>query len=67
MAYDYDLLVLGAGSGGIATARRAAQYGAKVAVVEFDRLGGTCVNPICLRNLKATAGAQCKALLTGRR
>jgi glutathione reductase (NADPH) len=48
MAYDYDLLVLGAGSGGIATARRAAQYGAKVAVVEFDRLGGTCVNRGCV-------------------
>ncbi|MEO0430880.1 MAG: glutathione-disulfide reductase [Cyanobacteria bacterium J06656_5] len=48
MAYDFDLFVIGAGSGGIATARRAAQYGAKVAVAEFDRLGGTCVNRGCV-------------------
>jgi glutathione reductase (NADPH) len=48
MSYDYDLLVIGAGSGGIATARRAAEYGAKVAVIEFDRLGGTCVNRGCI-------------------
>ncbi|AFY36460.1 glutathione-disulfide reductase [Calothrix sp. PCC 7507] len=48
MTYDYDLLVIGAGSGGIATARRAAEYGAKVGVVEFDRLGGTCVNRGCV-------------------
>ena len=48
MNYDFDLLVLGAGSGGIATARRAAQYGAKVGIVESDRLGGTCVNRGCV-------------------
>ncbi len=48
MAYDYDLFVIGGGSGGIATARRAAQYGARVAVAEFDRLGGTCVNRGCI-------------------
>ena len=48
MTYDFDLFVIGAGSGGIATARRAAQYGAKVAVAEFDRLGGTCVNRGCV-------------------
>jgi glutathione reductase (NADPH) len=48
MSYDYDLFVIGGGSGGIATARRAAQYGAKVAVAEFDRLGGTCVNRGCI-------------------
>lgn len=48
MAYDYDLFVIGAGSGGIASARRAAEYGAKVAVAEFDRLGGTCVNRGCV-------------------
>lgn len=44
----YDLIVLGAGSGGIATARRAAAHGAKVLVVESDRLGGTCVNLGCV-------------------
>ncbi|MFM7580329.1 MAG: FAD-dependent oxidoreductase, partial [Microcystaceae cyanobacterium] len=37
-----------AGSGGIATARRAAEYGAKVGIAEFDRLGGTCVNRGCV-------------------
>ncbi len=45
--YDYDYLVIGAGSGGIASARRAASYGAKVGVVEKGRLGGTCVNVGC--------------------
>ena len=48
MNYDFDLFVIGAGSGGIATARRAAQYGAKVGITEFDRLGGTCVNRGCV-------------------
>ena len=48
MSYDFDLFVIGAGSGGIATARRAAQYGAKVGIAEFDRLGGTCVNRGCV-------------------
>ena len=48
MAYDYDLIVIGGGSGGIATARRAAEYGARVAVVEAGRLGGTCVNVGCV-------------------
>lgn len=46
--YDYDYLVIGAGSGGIASARRAATYGAKVGVVEKARLGGTCVNVGCV-------------------
>jgi len=46
--FDYDYLVIGAGSGGIASARRAATYGAKVAVVEKGRLGGTCVNVGCV-------------------
>lgn len=48
MKYDYDLICIGGGSGGIATARRAAEYGAKVAVIEADRLGGTCVNVGCV-------------------
>ena len=46
--YDFDYLVIGAGSGGIASARRAAGYGAKVGVVEKGRLGGTCVNVGCV-------------------
>jgi glutathione reductase (NADPH) len=48
MTYDFDLFAIGAGSGGIATARRAAEYGAKVGVAEYDRLGGTCVNVGCI-------------------
>ncbi|KAJ1434688.1 glutathione reductase [Ochromonadaceae sp. CCMP2298] len=44
----FDFLVIGAGSGGMASARRAAGYGAKVAVAEGDRLGGTCVNVGCV-------------------
>jgi heterodisulfide reductase subunit A-like polyferredoxin len=46
--YDFDYFVIGAGSGGIASARRAATYGAKVAVAEYQRLGGTCVNVGCV-------------------
>jgi glutathione reductase (NADPH) len=48
MGYAYDLVVIGGGSGGIAAARRAAEYGARVAVVEAGRLGGTCVNVGCV-------------------
>ena len=48
MSEVYDYLVIGGGSGGIASARRAAQYGARVAVVEASRLGGTCVNVGCV-------------------
>ncbi|KAI8927303.1 hypothetical protein BC831DRAFT_453049 [Entophlyctis helioformis] len=44
----YDYLVLGAGSGGVASARRAASYGAKVAIIENSRYGGTCVNVGCV-------------------
>ena len=44
----FDLLVVGAGSGGIAAARRAASHGARVAIVERGRLGGTCVNVGCI-------------------
>jgi len=44
----YDLIVLGGGSGGLAAAQRAAEYGARVAVAEHSRLGGTCVNVGCV-------------------
>ena len=44
----FDLICIGGGSGGIATARRAAEYGANVAVIEGGRLGGTCVNVGCV-------------------
>eukprot|EP00211_Chloroparvula_japonica_P003284 CAMPEP_0119121180 /NCGR_PEP_ID=MMETSP1310-20130426/1930_1 /TAXON_ID=464262 /ORGANISM="Genus nov. species nov., Strain RCC2339" /LENGTH=450 /DNA_ID=CAMNT_0007110729 /DNA_START=43 /DNA_END=1395 /DNA_ORIENTATION=- len=45
---QFDYLVLGGGSGGIASARRAAERGAKVALFEEQRLGGTCVNVGCV-------------------
>ena len=48
MSSDYDLLVIGGGSGGIAASVRAATYGARVAVIEDHRLGGTCVNVGCI-------------------
>jgi glutathione reductase (NADPH) len=48
MNHDFDLLVLGAGSGGVAASRRAALHGAKVAVVEAGRVGGTCVIRGCV-------------------
>jgi glutathione reductase (NADPH) len=44
----FDLLVVGGGSGGLACAQRAAEYGAKAAVIESHRLGGTCVNVGCV-------------------
>jgi glutathione reductase (NADPH) len=44
----FDLIVLGGGSGGIASAVRAAKYGARVAVIEQHHLGGTCVNLGCV-------------------
>ena len=46
--YDYDLFVIGAGSGGVRAARIAARYGAKVAVAEEYRVGGTCVIRGCV-------------------
>lgn len=49
-AHDlYDLVVIGGGSGGMGAARRAASYGARVALIEeTSRLGGTCVNVGCV-------------------
>lgn len=44
----YDYLVIGGGSGGIASARRAAQLGARVGLVENNKMGGTCVNVGCV-------------------
>ena len=48
MADEFDFVVIGAGSGGLAAAQRAAEYGAKVAIVEPAPLGGTCVNLGCV-------------------
>jgi glutathione reductase (NADPH) len=48
MASDYDLIVIGGGSGGLACVQRAAAYGARTALIEMHRLGGTCVNVGCV-------------------
>jgi glutathione reductase (NADPH) len=48
MTQHYDLIAIGAGSGGLSAAERAAEYGARCAVVEFKKLGGTCVNVGCV-------------------
>jgi glutathione reductase (NADPH) len=48
MLEPHDLIVLGAGSGGLAAAKRAASHGARVAIVEGDRVGGTCVIRGCV-------------------
>jgi len=45
---DYDLIAVGGGSGGLAAAQRAAEYGARCLVIERGRLGGTCVNVGCV-------------------
>ncbi len=47
-SHDYDLFVIGAGSGGVRAARIAAGYGAKVAIAEESRVGGTCVIRGCV-------------------
>lgn len=48
MQTEFDLVVIGAGSGGLAVAEKAAQYGRRVALIESGRLGGTCVNNGCV-------------------
>jgi glutathione reductase (NADPH) len=48
LAYDYDLFVIGAGSGGLAAAQRAVTYAASVAIAEQSKPGGACVNHGCI-------------------
>ena len=48
MEFEFDLIVVGAGSGGLAAAKRAASYGAKVAIIEVNQIGGTCVIRGCV-------------------
>ena len=48
----FDYLVIGGGSGGLGSGRRAASLGAKAAVIEHGRLGGTCVSIPCLNRAK---------------
>src|SRR5918911_2095044 len=46
--YDFDMFTIGAGSGGVASSRRAGSYGARVAICEELRVGGTCVLRGCV-------------------
>lgn len=60
---DFDVVVIGAGSGGVRAARVAAELGAKVAIVEQGRLGGTCVNAGCIpKKLLFYGAARARAL-----
>jgi glutathione reductase (NADPH) len=57
MSYDFDLFVIGAGSGGVRAARFSAGFGARVAVAESRYLGGTCVNVGCVPKKLLVYGA----------
>jgi glutathione reductase (NADPH) len=63
MKYDYDLFVIGAGSGGVRAARIASLAGAKVAVAEEHRIGGTCVIRGCVPKKLLVFGAEYSQLL----
>jgi len=57
MARNFDLLTIGGGSAGVAVSNRAASYGAKCALIESGRLGGTCVNVGCVPKKIMWSGA----------
>ncbi len=63
MKYDYDLFVIGAGSGGVRAARIASQAGARVAVAEEYRIGGTCVIRGCVPKKFLVFGAEFSQML----
>ena len=58
MAQHFDYIAIGGGSGGIASANRAAMRGAKVALIEAKHMGGTCVNVGCVPKKVMWHGAQ---------
>ena len=58
MDQNFDLVVIGAGSGGLAAAKRASSYGARVALVEGDKVGGTCVIRGCVPKKLLVYGSQ---------
>ncbi len=60
-SYDYDLFVIGAGSGGVRAARMSAGFGARVAIAEERHLGGTCVNVGCVPKKLLVYAAHCSA------
>ncbi|MGD8592072.1 MAG: glutathione-disulfide reductase [Gammaproteobacteria bacterium] len=57
MSKQFDLIAIGGGSGGLSAAERAAEYGAKCAVIEKARIGGTCVNVGCVPKKVMWSGA----------
>lgn len=63
MSEHFDLIVLGAGSGGLAAAKRSASYGARVAIIEGDRVGGTCVIRGCVPKKLLVYGSAYRHLL----
>jgi len=56
--YDFDMITIGAGSGGVASSRRSGSYGARVAICEELRVGGTCVLRGCVPKKLLVYGAQ---------
>ena len=64
MEFQFDLLVIGAGSGGLAAAKRAASYGAKVAIIEVNQVGGTCVIRGCVPKKIMVYAAKSKENMT---
>jgi glutathione reductase (NADPH) len=62
---QYELIVIGAGSGGLAAAQRAAEYGARVLLIESGPLGGTCVNVGCIPKKIMWNAAETAATLDG--
>ncbi|MCH8913036.1 MAG: FAD-dependent oxidoreductase, partial [Planctomycetes bacterium] len=67
MAFDYDLFVIGGGSGGVRAARMAAEGGARVALSEEYRMGGTCVIRGCVpKKIMVFASAYSAAIAEAR-
>ncbi len=64
MEFQFDLIVIGAGSGGLAAAKRAASYGAKVAIIEVKEVGGTCVIRGCVPKKLMVYAANNKRIMT---
>jgi glutathione reductase (NADPH) len=64
MSEHFDLVTIGGGSGGVAASRRAAAHGAKVAIIEQDRFGGTCVNRGCVPKKLLAYAAQFRTTLS---
>jgi len=67
MAEHFDLITIGGGSGGLAAAQRAAEHGARVALIESAPLGGTCVNAGCVpKKITYTAASLAHAIVDAR-